>query len=84
MQKRGKAAGGASLSAKSLELREPSGRKTAGKPAEQQQKRKSGKGPEARKGGPGPEDEGQRGDGRAEDLSTKNSYAAHEGGEDGS
>lgn len=82
MQKRGKAAGGASLSAKSLEShpgeRPPASRLNSNK------KRKSGKGPEARKGGPGPEDEGQRGDERAEDLSTKNSYAAHEGGEDGS
>ena len=70
MQKRGKALR-LVLRAQSLELREPSGRETAGKPAEQQKKRKSGKGPEARKGGPGPEDEGQRGDERAEALSTK-------------
>lgn len=83
MQKRGKAAGGASLSAKSLELREPSGRETAGKPAEQQQKRKSEKGPEARKGGPGPEDEGQRGDERAEALSTKNSTRRMKAGRTG-
>ena len=61
MQKRGKAAGGASLSAKSLELREPSGRETAGKPAEQQKKGRAEKGRKRGREGLGRRTKGKEG-----------------------
>ena len=60
MQKRGKALR-LVLRAQSLELREPSGRETAGKPAEQQKKGRAGKGRKRGREGLGRRTKGKEG-----------------------